>query len=648
MTNSPYLFDEFFAKNREESISPFLTRASRSWGKDLALKRALIAAVFLGVSFALYFVYLPLSHVMLLGTYFLVGTPAFIDALEDLNNLEINIDVLMTFAALLSVVIGSGFEGALLLVLFELSAAMEEMTRQKTQSALVHLHRISPKTALVVEGPDAVVEKAVKDIPVGSKILIKAGEVVPLDGRVIQGYSFVNLVHLTGEAHPISKQVGDEVPAGARNLEGTFTLEVNLSSKNSTLSRLIELVTQASLAKPRLESFLDRFGKFYALGIISLAALFALTLPWMLDIPYLGKEGGIYRALAFLIAASPCALIIATPTAYLSALSSCAKKGALLKGGAILDALANTKTIAFDKTGTLTTGKLICTAITKIHGSTENSMEALSVAAGLEHQALHPVAEAICSYAKKEKTPFASITDFRSVAGFGVSGIYGGKPVSIGRAAFILPQFKGPKEKISLFLKEEQKITTFLLLDAHSLFAFSFTDALRPESKGVIASLKDKFRLVMLTGDHAASARLIAEALGITEVYAELKPEEKLTKVEELFKGGGLTMIGDGINDAPALARATVGISMGQIGSDTAVDASDIVLLQDDLSLLSWLIDKSQKTTRIIRENLALALGVILLATTPALLGAIPLWLAVILHEGGTVLVGLSSLRLLR
>jgi len=646
--SQPYIFDEFFASGREESISPFLTPNSRTWGKNISLKSALFAALLLAISFALSFFNSDASYLCLASVYFLVGTPALLNSLEDLRNVEINIDVLMTLAALLSITIGSGIEGALLLVLFEFSAAMENMVVQKTKGSLLSLHRLSPKKALVVEADGTLVERSTQEIPIGTSILVKAGEIVPLDGKVVAGSSFVNLVHLTGESQPISKKVGDDVPAGAHTLEGTLTIQVGRTSADSTLSRIITLITQAQEAKPKLERLFDRFGKWYSMTIILLSSFFALSLPYLFSMPFLGIEGSIYRALTFLIAASPCALIIATPTAYLSAISSCARKGIILKGGAILDGLANCSTIAFDKTGTLTSGKLTCIGMDTLLDSQFSDEMALAVAAGLEKHAVHPIGEAITRLANEKKILPHEISDFKSVPGYGLQGniTYEGKPypVFIGHPDFIEQQL--PKNLWEDKIGKWETQNTFLLL-GKSLYILHFQDEIRPESHQSMPQLKENYELVLLTGDHTENAQIVAKALAIPSVFANLRPEDKLGKVATLSQKG-LIMVGDGINDAPALARSTVGISMGKIGSATAVDASDVVFLQDDLSLLDWLLKKAKKTMRIVKENLILALAVICLATTPALLGYIPLWLAVILHEGGTVIVGLNSLRLLK
>ncbi|PWU15557.1 MAG: heavy metal translocating P-type ATPase [Chlamydiae bacterium] len=651
MPNSPYLFDEFFASGKEESISPFLTASSRKWGKHLSLKTAFISGMLLFCSFIFSFFNPALSNLCLLFVYFFSGTPALIGALEDIKNLEINIDVLMTLAALLSVLIGSGMEGALLLVLFELSGAMEILVTEKTKSALVSLHQITPRFAYVVAEDGTIYEKSVKDIPLKTLLLIKAGEIVPLDSIVIKGSSFVNLSHLTGESRPVSKRLGDEVQAGAYNLDGTITVEVTRTSSDSTLNRIIELITQAQEAKPRLQRFLDRFGKWYAMSIISLFIIFAITLPWIFSIPYLGDEGGIYRALSFLIAASPCALIIATPTAYLSAISSCARKGILLKGGVILDALTLCHAVAFDKTGTLTTGNLHCTKLEILHPKQApySLEEGLQAAYGLEISAVHPIADAIISYAKEKQINPLEILDFTSTPGSGLQGfvlLQNRKiPVYIGNLAFVLSYL--PKT-FSSEIFQKGTLNSYLLLE-NTLFLFHFTDTLRTQSKPLITRLKNQnLHPIMLTGDKLEIAKDVAEQTGISTIYADLKPEDKLAKVAELSTSQGLIMVGDGINDAPALARATVGISMGTIGSATAIEASDIVFLNDDLSLLDWMIQKAHGTIAIVKQNIVLALAVILLVTLPALLGLVPLWLAVIFHEGGTVLVGLNSLRLLR
>jgi heavy metal translocating P-type ATPase len=408
------------------------------------------------------------------------------------------------------------------------------------------------------------------------------------------------------------------------------------------------MIKEAIDAKPRLEQWIDRFGRKYAPTIILLTTGFALFLPWIFPMMYLGKEGSIYRALAFLIAASPCALVIATPTAYLSAISSCARKGILLKGGAILDALSSCKHVAFDKTGTLTTGKLHCLQIEPLTEEAKllDLNYVLSIAGSLERLVKHPMAEAIVSLALENNLALVELDAFASIPGSGLQGLLGNTECFIGKKEWILSKISFPLKHTSTTQSSTQ--TYFLL--GNALFAFHFQDEIRIGSQTLVQNLQKNLhmKVSMLTGDHKQNALPIAEKLGISEVLADLKPQDKLDQVAKLSHDQGLIMIGDGINDAPALARATVGISLGNIGSASALDAADVIFLQDDISSLDWLVKKSHKSMKIIKQNCFLALSVICFVTTPALLGWVPLWLAVVLHEGGTVLVGLNSLRLLQ
>lgn len=651
-TRQPVLFEEFFELGLPDTASPFLTPDSRRWGKDLDLRCSLLAAGFLITSFIFsFFPFLaPASHICLLFVYFLTGIPSLIHAVYDLSVLNVNIDVLMTLAAFSSVFIGGAMEGGLLLVLFAISGSMEEMVANRAKGAISALKELSPKKGLVIGEGGELLERSVQDIKVGSLILVRAGEVIPLDGIVVEGGSLVDLVHLTGEAKPFPKKVGDQVPAGGRTTDGSLTLRVLHGNTQSTLAKIIQLVTEAQEARPRLQRAFDRFSSTYAMTIISLATLFALTFPFLLSVPFLGKEGSIYRALAFLIAASPCALIIAIPTAYLSAISSCAKKGILLKGGIALDALASCSQMAFDKTGTLTTGQLNLIDVNPLDRG-QSIDEALKVASGLERGAKHPIAQAIVDWAKENGIEHAKIADFKQVPGYGVEGIYQEKPVFIGNPDYLQnkrPDLYARLEKELELIKQRGEVNALLLI-GEQLYLFRFADQIRADVKPLLEKLKDRgLKLFMLTGDHHESAKRVAEELGFDHYFADLKPEDKLYRVSRLSESGNLAMVGDGINDAPAMARAQVAIAMGQVGSAAAMEASDMVLLHDNITLLDWLVAKAKATRRIVLENLTLASLAIIIASTPALAGLIPLWLAVVLHEGGTVLVGLNALRLLK
>lgn len=659
----PIYFEEFFELGLQETVSPFLIPKDRYLSSNLTLKAAIIGAFLLVLSFILQFYpsLQPLSYLTLIFVYFFAGIPALIESIEDLSSLDINIDILMTLAAFSSLFIGSGLEGGLLLVLFALSGAMEDAVTTQAKGAISSLHKLSPTKACVIDSDDTLHDRAVKDITPGTVILVKSGEIIPLDGKVIVGSSSVNLVHLTGENMPVTKKVGDEVPAGGRNLEGALTIVVERTSADSSLARIINLVTHAQEAKPILQRWFDRLSQRYATTIILLSFFFALSLPFVVPIPYFGVEGSIYRALAFLIAASPCALIIAIPIAYLSAVSACARRGILLKGGISLDALASCTAVAFDKTGTLTLGELAFVNMEKITRpdapSTLDAETALAIAYALEKNAVHPIAKAIITQAQNQKELLkVSLEDFRSVPGYGLEAQadlpMGKIPVFIGNLDYIGPKLSEDDNRILLEAakkaQEKGQIVAALAVGPMA-FLFCFQDQLRPDIQETIkALLKRQWKVIILTGDSINNAKKIADEAGITEYYAELNPEDKLHHISELSQKQRLAMIGDGVNDAPALARATVGISMGKVGSDTAIEAADIVLLHDNIELLDWLIKKAIQTQTVVKQNVTLAAAAIILASLPALGGIVPLWLAVILHEGGTILVGLNALRLLR
>lgn len=655
---SPDLFAKFFELGLQETVSPFLTPDSRRWAANLTLKSALLAAILLAAAFILSFFaeMLPISKLLLVSVYFLAGIPSLIEAIEDLSNGEINIDILMTLAAFSSILIGSGMEGGLLLVLFALSGAMEDAVTAQAKGAISSLHKLSPTRATIIEADGTLLEKAIKEVAVGTTILVKSGQIVPLDGVVIEGISSVNLVHLTGENFPQTKKPGDSVPAGARNLEGVLTVKVTHTSADSTLAKIIQLVTQAQEARPILQRWFDQVSRRYALSIIIFSALVALFLPLFVSIPFLGVEGSLYRALTFLIAASPCALIIAIPIAYLSAVSVCARHGILIKGGITLDALASCQAIAFDKTGTLTTGDLTCIGVEALlPKDATRIVEALEVAYAMEKNAVHPIASAIVNYAKENHIKPIVVSDFKSIPGYGLQAIAhlnNDQAVFIGRPNYIAEQL--PIESKNILLRKNREIEEngellAILIIGDSPFIFRFRDTPRSKIMATIKAIKKRgWDTIMLTGDHQQSAERTAKELGIDRFFADLTPEDKLHYVSKIAEQKRLAMVGDGVNDAPALARSTVGICMGKVGSTAAIDAADVVLLHDNIELLDWLIGKAKQTQAIVRQNLILAVGAIFLASIPALWGVIPLWLAVVMHEGGTVLVGLNALRLLR
>lgn len=641
--------EAFLASDYEHSHHPFLTSKSRSFARNLSLKSSAISAGLLLTSFILSFFNLPISNLFLCFVYFLSGTPALIHSLNNLKHGRINIDFLMTLAALLSVYIGSALEGGLLLVLFAFAESMQDMVTRKTEGALESLHQLAPKTATVIEDTGAMFPKATKEIKEGTKVYVKVGDIIPLDGIIVEGSSSVDLSLLTGESLPQTKTKGDEVQGGTRNLDGALTIQVTKTEQESTLSKIINLVTKAQANKPKFQQFLDRFGKRYATTIILLSFLFAIFIPPVFGISYFGVEGGIYRALAFLVAASPCALIIAIPSAYLCGISSCAKKGILLKGGITLDRFAQTNTIVMDKTGTLTTGNL---KVTKIDSMCESIAESklLSFVFSLEQTMVHPIASAICRYASEHNIQPLPLKSTEVIPGQGIKGM-NDAPIFIGNRRFIQENLTSEDaEKMNHFIDthtSEEDVVYAVAYTPGAILLIHLQDEVRKEALSALSAFPKNMMTVMLTGDHQHNAESVAKSVNIKQVFYDLSPEQKMEKIKELSKEGHLTMVGDGVNDAPALALANTGISMGKEGTATAVEASDIVLLKDDLTTLPWLLKKAKKVSHVVKQNITLALIVICFATIPALFGLVPLWLAVILHEGGTVIVGLNSLRLM-
>ncbi|KAL5714064.1 hypothetical protein ACHQM5_016076 [Ranunculus cassubicifolius] len=631
------------------------------------------------------------QNVFIAVAFPLVGVSAALDALVDVAAGKVNIHVLMALAAFASVFMGNSLEGGLLLAMFNLAHIAEEYFTSRAMVDVKELKEKNPEFALVLELKDDGMphfsdltynQVPVHDIEVGSYVLVRAGESVPVDGDVSQGRSTITIEHLTGEAKPLERKVGDRIPGGARNLDGMMIVRATKTWNNSTLSKIVQLTEEAHLNKPKLQRWLDEFGEHYSKVVIALSLSVALLGPILFKWPFIGTSacrGSVYRALGLMVAASPCALAVA-PLAYATAISSCASKGILLKGGHVLDALASCQTIAFDKTGTLTTGELMCKAIEPIHGhrveedKPETStccnptceVEALAVAAAMEKGTTHPIGRAVVDHSTGKDLPSISVESFESLPGRGLYATLTGIESGTGRDELLRASL-GSVEYITSLCKSEdesKKLKDAVSTSVHGtdfvhaalsvnkkVTLFHFEDKPRPGITDVIDALKNhaKMRVMMLTGDHESSALRVANAVGIKEVYCSLKPEDKLNHVKSTSRdtGGGLIMVGDGINDAPALAAATVGIVLAQRASATAIAVADVLLLQDNISGVPFCIAKARQTTSLVKQSVILALSCIVFASLPSVLGFLPLWLTVLLHEGGTLLVCLNSIRAL-
>ncbi|KAI4326057.1 hypothetical protein MLD38_031409 [Melastoma candidum] len=632
----------------------------------------------------------PVRTSLMLVAFPLVGVSASLDALSDITAGKVNIHVLMALAGFASVFMGNPLEGGLLLAMFNLAHIAEEYFTSRSMVDVRELKENYPEFALVLdteeeESPNfselAYRQVPVHDVEVGSYVLVGAGESVPVDGEVVYGRATVTIEHLTGEVKPLDIRAGDRIPGGARNLDGRIVVKSTKTWEESTLSRIVKLTEEAQLNKPKLQRWLDEFGEHYSRVVVALSIGVAVLGPIIFKWTFWStavSRGSVYRALGLMVAASPCALAVA-PLAYATAISSCAKKGILLKGGHVLDALASCQTIAFDKTGTLTTGGLMFKAVEPIYGHQESDgesvvkcctpnceEEALAVAAAMEKGTTHPIGRAVVDHCEGKDLPTVSVENFEYFPGRGLTatlssseaGPRGRKPfkASLGSVEFITSTYKAEdelkkiKDAVSASAYGRDLVHAALSVNK-KVSLIHLEDRPWPGVSDVIMALTDqlKLRVIMLTGDHESSAHRVAKAVGIKEVYCALKPEDKLNHVKNISRdtGGGLIMVGEGINDAPALAAATVGIVLAQRASATAVAVADVLLLRDNISGIPFCIAKSRHTTSLVKQNVALALSCIILASLPSVLGFLPLWLTVLLHEGGTLLVCLNSIRAL-
>ncbi|KFK32755.1 hypothetical protein AALP_AA6G284800 [Arabis alpina] len=650
------------------------------------------AAMFIAVAACPYFVPKPyithLQNSLMIVAFPLVGISASLDALMDIAGGKVNIHVLMALSAFASVFIGNALEGGLLLAMFNLAHIAEELFTSRSMVDVKELKEINPDSALVIDVNNDNVpnffDLSYKSVPVhnvqvGSYVLVGTGEVVPVDCQVYQGNATITIEHLTGEVKPLEAKAGDRVPGGARNLDGRIIVKATKAWNESTLNRILQLTEEANSNKPKLQRWLDEFGENYSKVVVVLSVAIALLGPVLFKWPFLGTttcRGSVYRALGLMVAASPCALAIA-PLAYATAISSCARKGILLKGGQVLDALASCHTIGFDKTGTLTTGGLTCKAIEPIYGHEAGNnpsvtpccmpnceKEALAVAAALEKGTTHPIGRAMVDHSVGKDLPSVLVENFEYFPGRGLTATVNCiesvtedsklQKASLGSVEFITSLFKSQEESrkikdaVNSSLYGKDLVHAVLSLD-QKVTLIHLEDQPRPEVSKVITELKSwgRLRIMMLTGDHESSAWRVANAVGIDEVYSNLKPEDKLNHVKNISRdsGGGLIMVGEGINDGPALAAATVGIVLAQRASATAIAVADVLLLRDNITGIPFCIAKSRQTTSLVKQNVAIALTSIFLAALPSVLGFLPLWLTVLLHEGGTLLVCLNSIR---
>jgi Zn2+/Cd2+-exporting ATPase len=564
-------------------------------------------------------------------------------AIESLAKRRIDVDMLMVLAALGAAAVNQWHEGAILLFLFSLSNVLQEYAIGRSRQAIRSLLKLYPSEAKVRRDGQIAVLK-INQIRVGDTVLIEPGERIPVDGFVQNGRSTVDQSPITGESMPVEKGVGEKVFAGTLNQQGVLDVEASQAASDTTLARIIKMVEEAQDSKAPTERFLDKFEQIYALVILGSVGLFIVIPPALGLVDF---STNFYRAMVLMTVASPCALVISTPASFISAIAAGARNGVLFKGGAYLEGLAAIKAVAFDKTGTLTRGKPALTDIVPVDGVSED--ELLRVAASVEVRSEHPLAKAVAAAAGKRTLKLAEVSAFEAIPGRGVQAVVDEQVVNIGSPRYLLQNGNFPPKLAEARDRLEAQGKTVMLVERGGSWMglIALADEIRPEAKALIQELKRSGvkQVAMLTGDNPLVAQNIANQLGIDRVYAGLMPEDKVTALREIeSEVGAVAMVGDGVNDAPALAAASIGIAMGAAGTDVALETADLVLMGDKLELIPYAIRMSKKARRVVWQNLSFSIGVIVVLILSTFAISLPLPLGVLGHEGSTVIVVLNGL----
>ncbi len=582
---------------------------------------------------------------ILIGGYFFGR-----EALEELiHERKVGIELLMAVAAIAATLLGESAEGAMLVFLYSISEAAEGYTEEKTRSAIRALMDLAPKMALVRrDGREF--EIPVEELVVGDIFVVKPGQAVATDGVVLVGTSNVNQAPVTGESVPVEKQPEDTVFAGSINGEGALEVRATKTFADNTIARIIHMVEEAQEKKGRSQRFIERFGARYSPLVLVVGLLIALVPPLL----FAGAWNiWLARAVVFIVAAAPCALVISIPITLVASLGTGARQGVLIKGGMYVEQLARIKVVALDKTGTLTRGEPEVTDVLLL-GNGFTTQNLLAIAAGIERRSQHPLALAILRHAEAQGITPAEVADFRSLTGAGATARLNGSTLYVGSPDLFQKQFgislDSSQDTISR-LQSEGKTVVVIGDEKTARGLIAIRDNLRPNARKAIEALHTVGieKVVMLTGDNERTAQAIAREVGVDEVYADLKPEDKVTRVRELSKRyGHVAMVGDGVNDAPALAEATVGIAMGAAGTDVALETADVALMADDLEKLVYALKLARRNRSVVNQNLALSAVVIGVLVIGALLGVFTLPIAVLAHEISEFVVVGSGLRMLR
>ena len=577
------------------------------------------------------------------------GFSLFKEGFSDLLKLNFSMESLMTIAIIGAAIIGEWTEGSIVVILFAISEALERFSMDKARQSIRSLMDIAPKEALIRRNN---VEQMinVSKIEVGDIMIIKPGQKIAMDGQVIKGHSSVNQAAITGESVPIEKNINDDIFAGTINEEGALEVKVTKHVNDTTIAKIIHLVEEAQGERAPAQAFVDKFAKYYTPTIMVIAALIVIVPPLFFNGDW---NTWLYQGLSLLVVGCPCSLVISTPVSIVSAIGNSAKNGVLVKGGIYLEEIGGLKAIAFDKTGTLTKGTPTVTDFTTVDSKDEEKY--FSIITALESYSQHPLASAILKEADNRAISYKSVVvdEFTSITGKGIQGNIEGITYLVGSPKLFESILTDNSKIIENYQRLQQQGKTAMLLgtDKQILAVIAVADELRESSKAVIEKLHDLGieHTIMLTGDNATTAQSIGKQTGVTEIKGDLMPQDKLDYIKSLKETyGKVAMVGDGINDAPALAASTVGIAMGGAGTDTALETADVALMGDDLQKLPFIVKLSRQTLRIIKQNITFSLGIKLLALLLIVPGWLTLWIAILADMGATILVTLNGLRLMK
>ena len=586
---------------------------------------------------------------LFLSAIIIGGFNLFKEGITNLYKLNFTMEVLMTIAIIGASIIGEWMEGSIVVLLFALSEALERFSMDRARKSIRSLMDIAPKEALIRRnGKEQLID--VNDIQIGDIMIIRPGQKIAMDGLVIKGHSSVNQAAITGESVPIEKKISDEIFAGSLNEEGVLEVEVTKHVTDTTIAKIIHLVEEAQGERAPAQAFVDKFAKYYTPCIMVIATLIIVIPPLFFNEDW---NTWLYQGLSLLVVGCPCSLVISTPVSIVSAISNSAKHGVLVKGGIYLEEIGGIQAIAFDKTGTLTKGTPVVTEF--IVSEKDKEQEYFSLLSSLEELSQHPLASAIMKEAEKRNIEYKAINidNFQSITGKGISGTYQGTTYFVGSPKLFHEPILQKTQLMNHYdtLVDQGKTVMILGTTNKILAIVAVADEIRESSATTISKLHKLGikHTIMLTGDNLKTAQAIGKEVGVTDIKGNLMPQDKLNYIKDLkTKYGKVAMIGDGVNDAPALASATVGIAMGGAGTDTALETADVALMGDNLQKLPFIVKLSRKTLQIIKQNITFSLIIKLLALLLVIPGWLTLWLAIVADMGATILVTLNGLRLMK